>query len=321
MLEKPVEVVADGILPESLSPSRAKDFVNCQLQWWFTVAHGWRTPPNRHTVLGVAVHGAFEQLYKSEPEERTQHHALALLEQSWAEQKADERNAVVTDDTELVAELEDESRNSVLGLWQLERPHHVEVAHDANEQRVEAFFGEAKVAGVIDRYTDNGVYRISDYKTGKVPQPAYTESYLFGMWTYAAVMMARHPEKRPVDEVELLYVSHGIRIRRPVLVEYARNHALRLRNIWRDQRAVTDNHVVLARRSPLCKWCAFAPVCPMLKGSNAPAPGSAESDAQLLQLGLTRRSAPTTEPELEEILDETPDIETTDVEIEEEESW
>jgi putative RecB family exonuclease len=138
--------------------------------------------------------------------------------------------------------------------------------------------------------TADGVWRISDYKTGRVPAPRYVEKALAGLFTYAAVLAASHPDKQLPDEVELLYLLGPKRIRRPVLRPYLLEHAQRLDVTWHDINSSYDGSTWHAVTGPLCRFCDFAIACPA-RNRDAPPPGSSASHELLTGRGLRRSTA------------------------------
>src|SRR5438067_13606149 len=72
-------------LPATLSPSRASDYLSCQLKFFFTAVERWRTPPTEHTALGNLVHEVIEKLYLLNAPDRTRTCAGQLLDEAWTE--------------------------------------------------------------------------------------------------------------------------------------------------------------------------------------------------------------------------------------------
>ncbi len=282
----PIEVQQSADLPATLSPSRASDYTSCGLKFFFGAVDRWRTPPTVHTALGNLVHEVIETLYLLPAAERTRDHAGALLEEAWPQWTAK------PDYTDLLSPaIRAKAEQSLDGLYALEDPTAITVAPEEIEAWVEADLYGAPVRGRIDRMTTDGVWRISDYKTGKVPAARYVEKSLQGLFTYAAALAASHPDRRLPDEVELLYLLGPTRIRRPVLRPYLLEHASRLDATWSSIGTSYDASTWHASTGPLCNYCDFAVACPV-RSRTAPQPGTAESHALLVERGLTRsRSA------------------------------
>jgi len=282
----PIAVEQHGALPTTLSPSRASDFVSCQLKFFFTAVDRWRTPPTEHTALGNLVHEVIERLYLLAPHERTRARAGQLLDDAWPQWTA---KADYTDI--LNATIRQKAEQCLDGLYALEDPTQLVVEAGDVETWVEAQLYGAPIRGRIDRMTSDAVWRISDYKTGRVPAARYVEKSLQGLFTYAAALAASHPDKRLPDEVELLYLLGPKRIRRPVLRPYLLEHAGRLDTTWASIKAAFEASTWHATTGPLCRFCDFATACPV-RNRSAPQPGTAASHQILEARGLTQSRTP-----------------------------
>ena len=282
----PVVVHQGSPLPATLSPSRASDYLSCGLKFFFTAVDRWRTPPTVHTALGNLVHEVVEHLYLLPAPERTRQRAQELLDEAWPQWVAKD------DYTDLLnAAIKGKAEQCLDGLYALEDPTTLTVEAGHVETWVEAQLYGAPIRGRIDRMTADGVWRISDYKTGRVPAARYVEKSLQGLFTYAAALAAGHPDKQLPDEVELLYLLGPRRIRRPVLRPYLLEHAGRLDTTWSSINASYASSTWHATTGPLCSYCDFAVACPV-RNRSAPTPGSAASHEVLLTRGLTRSRTP-----------------------------
>ena len=287
-----MQVAAAGSLPTAVSPSSLAAFRSCGLKFYFTYVAGWRTPPTEQTVVGNVTHAAAEQLYRLAGPARTRAAASALLGLAVAaERRRADVAALLSQDTELDATLEQRCELMLDGLFALEEPSAVRVRAEDCEAWVEATLYGAPVRGRIDRMTgvSDDVWRVSDYKTGTPAKPAFIESALFGLFTYAATLAAAHPDRRLPDEVELLYLRERVRVRRPVVRDYLISHAKGIGRAWRDIREHHATRTWEATTGPLCKFCAFAPGCPARTQVALPMPSSREHDDILAGAGLGRR--------------------------------
>lgn len=286
-----VRTPAHQALPATLSPSRAKDFDGCELRYYFGGVERWRSPPTEHTLLGNVVHAAIEALYRTAPFERTRAQASHHVGVAWADARQDGVNETLLSDETLRSTLELRAEAALDGLFHLEHPPSVVVdAADIESWTAAELFG-APVRGRIDRSTRTPLWRVTDYKTGKVPAGQYVEGALAGLFTYAATLAASHHARRLPDEVELLYLLAPQRIRRPVLRPYLLKHARRVGDTWAAIVRANSDGVWVARTSPLCGWCPFAVACVAVTKS-APTTGSPESHAVLAATGLRRGGEP-----------------------------
>ena len=278
----PIAVQQTAALPATLSPSRASDYLSCQLKFFFTAVERWRTPPTEHTALGNLVHEVIEHLYLLDPPERTRDRAAGLLTDAWTEWVTKPDYVAILNPV-----IRRKAEQCLDGLFQLEEPTSLTVEPEDVEAWVEATLYGAPIRGRIDRMTADGIWRISDYKTGRVPAARYVEKALAGLFTYAAALAASHPDKRIPDEVELLYLLGPQRIRRPVLRPYLLDHAGKLDATWSSINTSYDVSTWHATTGPLCNYCDFATACPV-RNRQAPTPGSAESHELLAARGLSR---------------------------------
>jgi len=66
-----------------LSPSRAKDFLQCPKLYYYKTILGIKTPPTEATLRGTIAHYAFEMTFEHDPAERVVETALAYVEPAW----------------------------------------------------------------------------------------------------------------------------------------------------------------------------------------------------------------------------------------------
>jgi hypothetical protein len=117
-LDVPVAVDQQGaILPATLSPSRASDYLSCQLKFFFTAVERWRAPPTEHTALGNLVHEVIEMLYLLDAPDRTRARAGRLLDEAWTDW------SVKPDDVAILnPQIRQKAELSLDGLFALEGP-------------------------------------------------------------------------------------------------------------------------------------------------------------------------------------------------------
>lgn len=291
--ERPVAVASEGTLPSTFSPTAMRDWLQCELKYFFAHVERWRAPASEHTALGDVVHAALDELYTLPAPERTRATADDLLATQLDAAEADRQYAHLVEDEALWADVRGRATESVGGLFALEDPARIEVAKDALGQWVDASLFGAPVRGRIDRTTEAATWTVTDYKTGKVPPPRYVAGALSAVYTYAAALAASHPRKRIPDQVELLYLLGPERIARPVARPHLLEHARTIGRTWTDVVTAHRAATYTARTGPLCGWCAFAVGCPV-RSREAPPPGSAGSRELLAAGGLTQgRTRPT----------------------------
>jgi putative RecB family exonuclease len=271
----------DG-LPSRLSASQLGAYRSCGLRYYFETVLGWRQPESVWTTLGTLLHDTAERLYQLSPDHRTRQRAGELLIEvakamfATPTYQAQARNS----------DIRQRAERALSVLFDLDNPAGLIVAADDLESAVTVELAGIAFTGRLDRRTRTPVPRICDYKSGKRPPPYLLSGKLTQLYLYAAAAEAAGD---PVDEVELLFLGgDGGRVRRPVYpaaVDAAISDLVAMRRgSERDIAELTFT----ASPSPLCQFCPFKPVCPAHR-SNAPTPGSDESNTRLIQTGLTRR--------------------------------
>jgi putative RecB family exonuclease len=277
----------DG-LPGWVSPSQLSTYESCPLRYYFGTVLGWREGPTTWTVAGNLVHDTFEALYRLPPVERDQERATALLRETAEATFAAPDTARFRTDTEVAHR----AQSSVENLYLLESPTTLDVDGADLESPVDADLAGVRFGGRLDRLTREPYLRLTDYKTGKRPQPGHLGKALRQLFLYVVALRAVGVA---VAEVELLYVFANARVRRPVFPAVLADTERALRGMRTASEADVERSAWQARKGALCGFCAFKPVCPAFR-PGGPAPGSPESDAVLAQRGLTRRSRPVPEP-------------------------
>ena len=83
-MDSPLDDVSTPVKIPRLSPSRAKDFVQCPKLYHYKAIEGRTTPPTIPTTRGTLAHAVFERLFDLPHEQRrTPDAALAFLEPCW----------------------------------------------------------------------------------------------------------------------------------------------------------------------------------------------------------------------------------------------
>ncbi len=283
----PVVSPGDG-LPGRVSPSQVSTYESCPLRYYFGTVLGWRERPTTWTVAGNLVHDTFEELYRLPAAERGPDRAKALLQQTAESTFTAPETAAFRTDTEV----HHRAHSAVENLYLLESPTTLPVDGADLEAPVDAEVAGVRFGGRLDRLTRDPYLRLTDYKTGKRPQPGHLGKALRQLFLYVVALRAAGVV---VAEVELLYVVANARVRRPVFPAVLADTERALWRMRTASEADVERSAWQARKSPLCGFCAFKPVCPVFR-PGGPVPGSPESDAVLAERGLTRRSRPVPEP-------------------------
>jgi putative RecB family exonuclease len=262
-------------LPSALSPSRAGDFMQCPLMFRLRVVDKIPEPPSSAATRGTLVHAVLDRLFDLPAGGRTPDEAAALLQPEWDRLLAKDPGLGQLFETpqELAEWLA--SAKSLLGKYfTLEDPNRLEPAE--REWFVRAAVGEGGdrlvLRGVVDRLdvAPNGLLRVVDYKTGKLPPRGYEEKNLFQMKFYALVLW----KLRGVvpKRLQLIFLGSA-----DVLTYDPDERDLRLVEqkvtaLWAAIRAAAERREWPTSPSRLCDWCSFKPICPAHGGQPPPAP-------------------------------------------------
>ena len=256
-----------------LSPSSASDFKNCPQLFKFRAIDGLPEPISGAAARGSLVHEVLERLFGEPPAERTPSRAEEILLGVWMEAREDP--GARPDGLEAEAEQAwlEESRRLLNNYFRLEDPGKVNA--ERLEWWVEYELSEVHLRGIIDRLEvrDDGMWILTDYKTGRIPSESREMQAFFGLRFYALVCW-RAFGVIPA-EIRLVYLSDPSVLtlnphermlvafeRQMTAISSAVRRAERL-NDWRP------------RPSPFCMTCAFQVHCPAW----APAPKTETHDA------------------------------------------
>ncbi|MCL3777525.1 PD-(D/E)XK nuclease family protein [Actinomyces sp. 186855] len=263
-----------------MSPSRAKDFLQCPLMFRLRTVDHLPEPGSLATHKGTLVHAVLERLYDLPAPERRPEAALGMLPAQWQAHR--ERNPVVMDLFESPEQVEpwlEEARALLRSYFTMENPTRLEPAERELFVEVETE-GGLLLRGFVDRLdvAPDGAMRVVDYKTGRSPAPRFQEEALFQMRFYALVLL-RLRGQAP-RRLQLLYLRDGRTLThdpRPGELDSAQT---RLERIWDEVEDCASRGEFAPQRSRLCDWCAFQSSCPLFGGTTPPLPE--EGVAQLL---------------------------------------
>lgn len=260
------------VFPQTLSPSRAGDFLNCPLLYRLRVIDKLPEPPSAVAIRGTLVHAALEDLFGVDPRERTVAAAVDFFAARYEELTATDPDAAQA----LQAGIDDASpektalaviapaRSLLETYFTLEDP--TRLSPHAQELAVSAQLESGlTVRGFIDRVdkAPDGQIRLVDYKTGRSPGSGYESKAMFQMRFYALVwwrMTGQIPTR-----LQLLYLGNGETIHYDPAAE----------DLQATERKVLAIQEAIARAvesgfqpapSGLCGYCSFHDSCPAQGG-------------------------------------------------------
>ncbi|MEE1939168.1 RecB family exonuclease [Streptomyces sp. TRM 70361] len=268
--------------PDSLSPSRAADFMQCPLLYRFRVIDKLPEKPTPAATRGTVVHAVLERLFDSPAGERSVRRARSLVVREWErllERRPElaelftgesEEDGGAADGTELARWLA--TAEELVERWfSLEDPTRLEPAE--RELFVEARLESGlRLRGIIDRVdvAPTGEVRVVDYKTGKAPRPQYAADALFQMKFYALVLWRlRGTVPR---RLQLVYLGSGDVLSYDPDEGDLRGVERKLLALWDAIRRATETGDWRPRPGPLCGWCAHQALCPEFGGTPPPYP-------------------------------------------------
>ena len=106
----------------------------------------------------------------------------------------------------------------------------------------------------------NGL-RVTDYKTGKAPNPRYLDDRLAQVWLYAAALRESGED---IAEVRLLYLSAASETDfcRPLDKAAMHRATTQHRQTWDNIGAAIAEGEFPPKPGPLCGWCPYRSDCP-----------------------------------------------------------
>ena len=267
--------------PNSLSPSRANDFLTCPLLFRYRSIDRLPELPSAAAVRGTLVHAALERLFDLPPGERTAPAAASLLSECWAALLIDDPQgaAVLASEVGVAAADPAAVADAVLrparplleAYFSMEDPTRLN-PHARELGVAVAIADDFQIRGFVDGVdrTEAGDVRIVDYKTGRSPKAGFESKALFQMRFYALAWWRLTGEVP--RQLQLMYLGNREFLRctpeAPEL-EATERKILALRSAI--NRSALDG-AFAPTPSKLCDWCDFKPQCPAHGGVEPPLP-------------------------------------------------
>lgn len=258
---------------ESLSPSRAQDFLSCPLLYRFRVIDRLAEPTSPAAVRGTLVHAVLERLFDLPAVERTVESALSLVAPLWEE--------AVSTRPELAALPEESGLDEgqwlssagdlVASYFAMEDPRRLEPAGRELKLDVELPSGLI-LRGYVDRLdrAGGGQLRVVDYKTGRPPGVGREARAIFQLRFYALGIWRMRGEVPVV--LQLMYLSTG------EVLRYSPDEAdllameRKIEALWAAIERSMRTGDWRPSQSPACRWCSHQARCPAWGGTPPPLP-------------------------------------------------
>ncbi len=260
----------------SLSPSRAADFMTCPLLYRFRVIDKLPERPSLDAVRGSVVHKVLEGLFDLPSVDRTRDRASLMLAPAWEELLvADPELAEMfdTDAPDLATWLE-QCRDLLERYFTLEDPQRLEPA-ERELHVVTTLDSGLTIHGYIDRLdlAPTGEMRIVDYKTGKSPGERFEAKALFQMRFYALVVWRTRGVIPKM--LQLIYLGNAEVLRyQPDEADLLATER-KVDALWRAIKRATETREWRPSKSALCAWCDHQALCPEWGGTTPPLPDAA----------------------------------------------
>jgi len=242
-----------------LSPSRVNDFKNCPQLYKYRVIDQIPEEISLDAERGTLVHSVLESLFDAPISERTLAHALSLVDGTWKAQVDAKPELLVLVPEE--KEWFDRVSSLLTNYFKLEKPDTFETT--SREVHLELDFAEdIYLHGYVDRLDIalTGEVRIVDYKTGKSPHRNWQDKAFFQLQIYALIYW-RNTGTLP-SQLKLLYLGNRDKLlSKPTEEDLIEAEASLHKTAAEISHAMTSE-VWITRKSRLCDWCSFKPICP-----------------------------------------------------------
>ena len=252
------------LAPKYLSPSSVSLFRACPQKFKLSYIDKIKEPPTWHTVLGSFVHEVLEHLYKEDPKDRNQETVKRIATDRWSNHGWAERVNQLVEKLDTVAGFKRSAFQSMINLWELEDPSTTIL--EGQEVEVLTEIEGVAMKGYIDRIAldADGKVVISDYKTGKVPDPKYVadDEKWFQLIAYALMLKEAH--QKMTSTLELYYLSKRVKHSIELTNEHLENAQ---RVIVRTRAGIDESSKsgeFTCNVTNSCNWCYYKKidVCP-----------------------------------------------------------
>ena len=250
--------------PSYLSPSSISLFRGCPQKFKLSYIDKIKEPPSWHAVLGSFVHEVLEYLYKEEPKNRTQETLKVIAADRWSNHGWAAKVDGLSEKIDTVVGFKRSAFEAMTNLWEIEDPTTTNL--EGQEIEVLTSINGVAMKGYIDRIAleSDGSIVISDYKTGKVPDPKYVadDEKWFQLIAYA--LMLKEAQQKTTSTLELFYLSKKVKHTVMVTQENLDN----ARQVVVRTRASIDESCksgeFVCKVTNLCNWCYYKKidVCP-----------------------------------------------------------
>ena len=256
--------------PRYLSPSSISLFRGCPQKFKLSYIDKIKEPPAWHAVLGSFVHEVLEYLYKEDPKNRTQETVKRIATDRWSNHGWAEKVNELTEKLDTITGFKQSAFQAITNLWEIEDP--TTTILEGQEVEVLTEIEGVAMKGYIDRIAldADGKVVISDYKTGKVPDPKYVTNDEKWFQLIAYALMLKEAHQKMTSTLELYYLSKRVKHSVDVTNEHLENAQ---RVIVRTRASIDElskSGEFSCNVTNLCNWCYYKKIdiCPAHRGNS-----------------------------------------------------
>lgn len=254
-------------LPSSLSPSKISAFTDCPLAFRFNAVERMPSKPTTATVKGTLVHSALERLMTLDATARDRSAAQDCLAEATAALPQDPEWIELDLPQDEHEQFFGSASNLVDAYFDVEDPTRIEPSGlELHLEHTDPSTGML-LRGIIDRLETEpgGELIVTDYKTGKSPNPKYAQSRMVGVHVYS-YLVEKNYQQRP-SRVQLLYLGDKKVVADQPTDQSTRAIERKVGAIWDAIVTACERENFQPRVSPLCNWCDYRAFCPAQGGS------------------------------------------------------
>lgn len=265
--------------PYAFSPSTVKMYQQCPLKFRYYAIDKIPSKPSIAKEKGTLVHAVLEKLFDSAPQARTYQQATIILEETWQNMIADNKELsllLFNRDQQAETEFLTAAKELLANYFRLEYPMNLEAYATEMYLRTDTESG-LNIHGFADRVEKNatGMVRIVDYKTGKSPKPQYQREYRFQMIFYALMWWRMYQEIPAL--LQLLFLADARSLSYHPRLEDLFHLQTEIEQTWKSVEYALCKKNFTPRKNPLCNWCDYQKICPLFGGMSPEYPDSAAS--------------------------------------------
>ncbi len=247
-----------------VSYSSLQTYKSCPLKFKYQAIDKIKAPKSIEAVFGTIVHSALKRIFQRSPLFPTLDETIDFFNDKWADLSSGEFPE------EILKAYGEEGISLIKNFYKKNPPWNFNVVE--LESRFEVLIEDEKnkenhvLAGIMDRvdkYPDNKIYEIIDYKTSKrMPSQDMLDKDL-QLSIYNLGLIKKWPHLDPADiKLSLYYLKHNEKIetkRTPAQLENTKKEILEEIN------EIQNTKDFIPTPSALCDWCGYKKICPMWK--------------------------------------------------------